>query len=380
MAIKLEKTRFPGIFKRQGLTKTTYVATVRVGNRQRKHSFDTLAAAKAWRADRLREAGDGTYVEPSKKTVGDVLTEAIEAKRGEVEPNTIHSYYNKRKQLAALHDIPVQSLTLADAVRWRTAAFARKRPYAKSTVAGALGMLKGAMGYAKSMRLVSENPLADLKIEPAKASKENVLTPAELARLRALWNTQEYARYAVLLEFIVETGARVNEACVALQDDLDLDAGVWWMRRRRTKSDVGKPMTAAGAKSESGTRFIRLSPGLVALLRVHLTAMRDQQQFNAAFNPDGFLFRAPKGGPMRANTVNGVMNRLWATAGIHRITPHGLRHTSATEAVAAGISIKVVSERLGHKDPATTLRMYVHPNEDEHKAAVDVLAKRLKSG
>ncbi len=41
-----------------------------------------------------------------------------------------------------------------------------------------------------------------------------------------------------------------------------------------------------------------------------------------------------------------------------RITFHDLRHTCATLLLAAGVPIKVVSERLGHSAISITLRVY----------------------
>ena len=36
------------------------------------------------------------------------------------------------------------------------------------------------------------------------------------------------------------------------------------------------------------------------------------------------------------------------------------RHTHATLALKAGVPIKVISERLGHESPASTLKQYAH--------------------
>ena len=43
-----------------------------------------------------------------------------------------------------------------------------------------------------------------------------------------------------------------------------------------------------------------------------------------------------------------------------RIRFHDLRHTHASLLVAAGVSIKVVSDRLGHAHPAFTMHTYRH--------------------
>jgi integrase len=37
-----------------------------------------------------------------------------------------------------------------------------------------------------------------------------------------------------------------------------------------------------------------------------------------------------------------------------------LRHTHASIALRAGVPVKVISERLGHEDPAFTMKQYAH--------------------
>jgi integrase len=43
---------------------------------------------------------------------------------------------------------------------------------------------------------------------------------------------------------------------------------------------------------------------------------------------------------------------------LRRIRLHNLRHTSASLALAAGVPMKVVSERLGHSRESTTSALY----------------------
>ncbi|TRW44825.1 tyrosine-type recombinase/integrase [Georgenia yuyongxinii] len=42
------------------------------------------------------------------------------------------------------------------------------------------------------------------------------------------------------------------------------------------------------------------------------------------------------------------------------LTPHKLRHTAASAAVAAGADVKVIQLLLGHKDATETLNTYGH--------------------
>ena len=46
--------------------------------------------------------------------------------------------------------------------------------------------------------------------------------------------------------------------------------------------------------------------------------------------------------------------------GVREFTYHSLRHTHATQLIAAGAHPKAVQERLGHKNLSVTLNIYAH--------------------
>jgi len=58
-------------------------------------------------------------------------------------------------------------------------------------------------------------------------------------------------------------------------------------------------------------------------------------------------------------------------AEVKKIKFHGMRHTCATLLLRAGIPVKVVSERLGHKKVEITMNIYQHilPDMQEDAAA-----------
>ncbi len=55
------------------------------------------------------------------------------------------------------------------------------------------------------------------------------------------------------------------------------------------------------------------------------------------------------------------------------ITLHGLRHTHATALIAAGVPVKVVSERLGHASVLITQDIYTHVLPHMQTQAADVI-------
>jgi integrase len=75
-------------------------------------------------------------------------------------------------------------------------------------------------------------------------------------------------------------------------------------------------------------------------------------------------------------------NRQWADAltkaGIARpLTPHSLRHTSASTLLARGVSPIVVQHRLGHESLATTSKVYAHLLTDEQLGAAQIMQRAL---
>ena len=65
--------------------------------------------------------------------------------------------------------------------------------------------------------------------------------------------------------------------------------------------------------------------------------------------------------PLQSNNLGPrEFARVIKAAGVRPITVHGLRHTSATLLLKAGVAPHVVQRRLGHKKIATTLDIYAH--------------------
>ena len=71
-----------------------------------------------------------------------------------------------------------------------------------------------------------------------------------------------------------------------------------------------------------------------------------------------------------AEPGHAVFGELCDELELPRIGVHGLRHSVATFMVGAGVSPKLVAQRLGHSSPAITLGVYSHvmPGHDQAAA------------
>ena len=61
--------------------------------------------------------------------------------------------------------------------------------------------------------------------------------------------------------------------------------------------------------------------------------------------------------------------------GLADIRLHDLRHYVATRLLTAGVDVRTVAGRLGHRNAATTLNVYAHFLEQADRDAADVMGR-----
>ena len=90
--------------------------------------------------------------------------------------------------------------------------------------------------------------------------------------------------------------------------------------------------------------------------------------------PEDLVFTSPDGHVLRnTNFRRRVFDPAARAASLEGLTPHELRHTAASLAVAAGANIKAVQQMLGHASAAMTLDVYAGLFADD----LDAVAERL---
>jgi integrase len=100
--------------------------------------------------------------------------------------------------------------------------------------------------------------------------------------------------------------------------------------------------------------------------------MEQQLEAGPVWENTGYVFTQAIGAPIDPDMVSKDFPELVKRAGLPHLTLHGLRHANATLFQVAGVSPKVVSERLGHSNIAITMDTYSHviPGMQEEAAAI----------
>lgn len=103
----------------------------------------------------------------------------------------------------------------------------------------------------------------------------------------------------------------------------------------------------------------------------------EREFFGDAYRPGDFVFTYPDGRPPHHDSIRQRFERLTARAGLSRITFHDLRHTYATGALRAGVSPKIVSERIGHANIDFFLETYADVLDNDDSEAAEQAASFL---
>ncbi|MBA3487976.1 MAG: site-specific integrase [Longispora sp.] len=212
-------------------------------------------------------------------------------------------------------------------------------------------------GWAVTNGRLAVNPAFGVKLPRRPPTSHVYLGHAQVEVL-----AQAAGLYRPLILLLAYTGLRWGEVSALKVGRVDLDA-----RRVQIVEAYGDDdgELYLDTPKDHERRAVPLTPFLVDELKP-LVVSRD---------PDELVFPAPRKGPLRYhNFRNRAFDKAVEEAGIKKITPHKLRHTAASLAIAAGADVKVIQTMLGHATATETLNTYGHlwPDRlDEVSTALD---------
>lgn len=124
------------------------------------------------------------------------------------------------------------------------------------------------------------------------------------------------------------------------------------------------------------SRQIDLDSKTLAALKAHKAALAREKLASPlpAFNEAGLLFVNADGTTLHPDYLSRRLRKLADGTELPRIRLHDLRHTHASLLLAAGVPVHVVSQRLGHKDPAFAMRIYGHLLPRQQRDAAELVA------
>lgn len=344
---------------------------------RRWHSgFERRKEAEAALTDTLADLRAGSYVEPSKLTLGGFLNdEWLPAMRRSLRPSTHRSY----TQVLGTHVIPALGHVALPALTppMLTTLYGElldgregRKPLAPRTVRYAHTITRQALADAAKWNRLTRNPADAAEPPSLRAAKARKMATWDTDQLRRFLGSVSEDRLYAAWRTAATTGMRRGELLGLRWRDLDLDAArasiVQTLIDGPTAPQLSEP------KTDHGRRSLALDGGTVAVLRAHRKAQAAEKlALGPAYEDHELVFCREDGVPLWPRTFSRTFDRLVKGAELPRIRFHDLRHGHATLSLQAGIHPKVVSERLGHANIGITLDTYSHavPAMQEDAAA-----------
>lgn len=235
---------------------------------------------------------------------------------------------------------------------------------APSTAANVRGVLAIALNQAVAWKLLTSNPVDGTRPPRVVPPEPVTLTQAEVGTLlsTALAAGDDLVALWALL-FV--GGLRLGEA-LGLRW-VDLEPARCLVHVRQQVQRVRGDWTYRLPKGRKA-RMVVVTPLVMDLLLA-----REQRE--------ALVFTAPRGGPWHQVSVRERLRSALLLAGLPTdVTPHGLRHSVATDAMRRGVNPRLVQAHLGHAQVSMTLQRYSHVDVAMAGAVVAGLAGLLPEG
>lgn len=343
--------------------------TVRAGKR----------AAQRALANMVTDAERGLSVRTT-ATAGELLEAWFDQAVRDFSPKTVRETrgFIDRNLLPEIGAVPLTRLKASDLDRFyrrlQTSGAAGGGALAPATVRRIHGILRRALGQGVKWGWIGVNPAA--ATTPPRVPQPEIKPPSgnELAGVlkRATESSPELACFLVLA---AATGARRSELVALRWSDVDLDVGIVRIERGVVNGPDG--LVEKDTKTHTARR-VALDSRTVGIVRLHQSRMAERAElFGVTFAASSFVFSNAVDGsePWYPDSVSRAFKRLCAEEGLSGIRLHDLRHFVATQLLSAGVDVRTVAGRLGHRNAATTLNVYAHFLEDSDRAAADVIGK-----
>lgn len=331
-------------------------------------------------AKKLKEAtaalDAGTYIAPSKMTVGEWLDIWEKEYLTSIKPATLYSYKatirnHLKPKLGAIklealspHNIQAFCNELGDSL-------------SPKTVKNIHGVLHKALQKAVLNGYIRFNPAANCEL-PQRVKKE--IQPLDEEQIKKFLKAVKGSPYENLYIVTLFTGMREGEVCGLMWDCVDLKAGSLTVNKQLQYIRSSKGQYRMVPTKNSKGRTITLPPYVIGILRrEQKQQLENRLKYGECWENTGFVFTDELGQHLKPQNVYREYKRIVASIGCPDARFHDLRHSYAVAAIRSGDDIKTVQENLGHATAAFTLDVYGHVTEKMKKESADRMEQFIKS-
>ena len=228
---------------------------------------------------------------------------------------------------------------------------------AANSVNGIITVIQNSLKLAYALGTIKEYAADKIRRPKTKEKEVTCFTLSEQKKIERAALAGKKTKWLGIVVCLY-TGLRIGELLALEWKDVDFQKGVLTVAKSRHegKDENGRyAQIVESPKTVSSRRCIPLPKQILCELRM---LKRKSRSVYVISNGESSI-------PVRSYQRS--FERLLKKLDIPHKGFHALRHTFATRALECGMDVKMLSELLGHKDPAVTLRRYVHSLMEQKK-------------
>lgn len=233
--------------------------------------------------------------------------------------------------------------------------------------------------YLTSMKIlfgsISKDAVEDGIIEHDPTDSRKLFIPSKKETKRTALEKDDFldvvknistlkGRHYLLMALLTMSGLRRGEILGLKWEDFFWDKGYIFVQRAVT---FGTGVSVVGeTKTDCGRRKVPI--------------IKELREFLEPFKDEGFVIYArDKNKPICSATFVRDWREIRKTIDLHGATPHVFRHTFLTLLAATGVDVKTIQAIAGHSSSEITMRVYVHPVNNNIVQAGDIFSKSIMS-
>ena len=305
----------------------------------------------------------GTYIEPSRTTVGKWLDIWLAEYNKEIKARSLALYkgqidYRIKPALGAVKLSALRPHDIQAFLNQQGQDAKGKSALSPKSIKNLHGILHKALSQAVTNGYIKTNPSNACKLP--RIEKKSI-EPLNNEQISAFLQAIKGHPFEMVYTFTLFTGTRQGEALGLTWDCVDFQNGTIHIYRQLQRTEgVYRFVTLKNDKA----RTLTPASAVLQLLRDHRRLQEDSRLLAGDLWEDAnFVFTNEFGRHLMRETVYRHYKRIVGTLGIPAARFHDLRHSYAVAALQSGDDVKTVQENLGHHTAAFTLDVYGHVTE-----------------
>lgn len=319
--------------------------------KKKKESFGTKREALEWERKYLEQ-----YAGTPDISFDSLAQAYLKNAQVRLKPQT---YYVKEKMLTNrilpfFTGMSINKIDMRTVNAWREGLL--KQNYKTTYLRTIHALLSNVLNYAVKYYGLPSNPSESVGgFQKAAVSKMDFWTLEEFQRFAMA--ALQLPHHIMAFYLLFWTGMRVGEMLALTWDDIDFETNS--ISITKTLYRLQKTSYVSTTKTISGDRTIVMPRFLAEMLQ-------DYRRLSAYTSEERII-------PITRAALLKKLHEGAKKAGVKEIRIHDLRHSHASLLIKARCTPVEVADRLGHKDPSITLKIYSHMYAAQRTKIADML-------